>query len=150
MSLGASIHHEQVREGSNVTFECHVRANPPILEIAWHFEGRPLTFSPIHKQGTIIRNHSLILKKVSRDQTGDYKCVSANVEGEGSSQDVHLKVLCKSVQIKIKKERSFFYQHIRTFGKKRSEPLIFVSREETCSLHCTISELSHCTLTTCE
>lgn len=48
-----------------------------------------------HRGGIIIRNHSLFLKKVSREQSGKYKCVSANVEGEGHSQEVHLKVLCE-------------------------------------------------------
>ncbi|CAG2103595.1 unnamed protein product, partial [Medioppia subpectinata] len=35
VSFGASIHHDQVREGSNVSFVCHVTANPPVSEIGW-------------------------------------------------------------------------------------------------------------------
>ncbi|KAI1278459.1 Nephrin [Halotydeus destructor] len=93
LSLGASAHHDQVREGANVSLECHVTANPRVTSVTWQFNSRPLISSP--RLGVIIRNQSLFLRKIPRSFSGKFKCLAANVEGEGHSQEISLKVLCK-------------------------------------------------------
>lgn len=92
VSLGASIHHDQVREGSNVSFECHVVANPPVTEIGWKYEQKVLTNKV---NNVVIKDNTLVVSKVSRKHSGKYRCVAANAEGEGESEDIHLKVLCE-------------------------------------------------------
>lgn len=97
--LGANVYHDQVQEGSDVTFECHVMANPPVVSVTWQFNGRPLSVSNSNNQLITMLNHTLILRNVSRHQSGDYRCFAANLEGEGSSQELHLKVLCRFINV---------------------------------------------------
>lgn len=40
--------------------------------------------------------NSLVLTKVMRHNSGQYRCVAANAEGEGESDDINLRILCKS------------------------------------------------------
>ncbi|RWS28955.1 hemicentin-2-like protein [Leptotrombidium deliense] len=91
LSLGANIHDEEVREFSDVSFECHVQANPRVSQIAWHYNGRPLTTN--NQKGIIVKDTSLLLKQVNRDHSGEYRCLAANVEGEGQSKPINLKIL---------------------------------------------------------
>lgn len=42
VSIGANMKHPSVHEGGDVYFECKIRANPPVTEIGWKFEGQPL------------------------------------------------------------------------------------------------------------
>ena len=92
VSLGAAIHHDQVREASNVSFECHVVANPAVSEIGWKYEQKTLTNNV---NNVVISGNTLVLVQVTRQHSGKYRCVAANAEGEGESEDIHLKVLCE-------------------------------------------------------
>lgn len=88
------LHSGEVVEGANVTMICHVRANPPASQISWQMDGHAVT--AVH--GVSISNFSLTLSGVGRQHSGRYVCVSANVEGEGISNQILLKVLCESAQ----------------------------------------------------
>jgi len=44
--------------------------------------------------GVIIVKSSLVIRHVSRAQSGKYSCTATNVEGSGSSNSVHLRVMC--------------------------------------------------------
>lgn len=47
------------------------------------------------KNGVIVQEYSLALRKVNRSQAGNYTCIASNVEGDGYSNTVELKIMCK-------------------------------------------------------
>ena len=47
------------------------------------------------KNGVIVQQYDLALRKVNRSQAGNYTCVASNVEGDGYSNNVELKIMCK-------------------------------------------------------
>ncbi|KAI2803114.1 hypothetical protein BLOT_007237 [Blomia tropicalis] len=104
ISFGAAIQHDQIREGSNVSFECHVAANPSVSEIGWMFENRRLTVdNSDHFGGKVqIKENTLMIFNVNRRHSGRYRCVTGNAQGEGQSDDILLKVqyvpVCKTEQ----------------------------------------------------
>ncbi|GFY78687.1 nephrin, partial [Trichonephila inaurata madagascariensis] len=88
--FGASIQSEHIREGSDVYFECNIQANPPITEFRWWFQSHILEHDPL--SGIVIRNHSLLIHSVSRENRGRYQCVAENNLGRGKSEEVSLKI----------------------------------------------------------
>ena len=47
------------------------------------------------KNGVIVQQYDLALREVNRSQAGNYTCVASNVEGDGYSNIVELKIMCK-------------------------------------------------------
>lgn len=47
------------------------------------------------KNGVIVQQYDLALREVSRSQAGNYTCVASNVEGDGYSNIVELKIMCE-------------------------------------------------------
>lgn len=47
------------------------------------------------KTGVIMSSTALALQAVTRHQAGNYTCIASNVEGDGESNTVDLKVMCK-------------------------------------------------------
>ncbi|CAN7982930.1 unnamed protein product, partial [Ixodes hexagonus] len=118
LSLGANMKHKAIREGSDVYFECNIQANPMVSDVGWKFEGKPL-YSNI-KQGVIVSNQSLVLQKVRKESRGHYQCVAANVEGEGESDRVPLRV------------------HYTPVCKKRQNLVYGVARDEEAEISCEV------------
>lgn len=85
--------------------ECHVVANPEVADIGWMFDGHQLTSGVNEKIfnttfGHVeIRKNSLFIYTVNRKHSGLYRCVAANAQGEGQSDDIPLNVQCKHLGI---------------------------------------------------
>ncbi|XP_049785943.1 nephrin-like [Schistocerca cancellata] len=105
LKLGTSLRPESIREGSDVYFDCHVKAQPPVTRVEWRHNGRPLGPSASRGAGVILSNQSLVLQSVGRASGGNYSCVGVNSEGAGESKPFHLDVLyaptCKPNQSRV-------------------------------------------------
>nr|CAI5862687.1 unnamed protein product [Callosobruchus analis] len=90
--LGTSLNPENIREGTDVYFDCIVNAHPPVYKVEWRHNGNILSINVA--AGIIITNQSLVLQGVSRKTAGNYTCVGYNTEGDGESMPFFLNVLC--------------------------------------------------------
>lgn len=59
----------------------------------FRYQGQTVAHNP--KNGIIISAGNLALQGVTRFQSGNYTCIASNVEGDGESNQVPLKVMCK-------------------------------------------------------
>ncbi|XP_044599511.1 nephrin isoform X2 [Cotesia glomerata] len=97
LELGSKMNPDDIEEGDDVYFECKVRANPEAYKVVWKHNGVEIHNNA--KKGVIVQHYSLALRKVNRFQAGNYKCVASNVEGDGYSDTVELKIMYKPICI---------------------------------------------------
>ncbi|XP_043273728.1 hemicentin-1-like isoform X2 [Venturia canescens] len=101
LSLGSTLNPEDIKEGDDVYFECHIKTNPPRSRLTWMHNGDILT----HNQSARIiqSNQSLVLQSVTRGSAGFYVCSATNALGETRSEPLHLRVkfspMCKEDRI---------------------------------------------------
>nr|CAH7762032.1 unnamed protein product [Callosobruchus chinensis] len=94
--LGSTLNADDIKEGDDVYFECHVRANPHWRRLTWLHNGITLNHN---MSGRIIHsNQSLVLQKVTRQSAGKYRCSVVNSEGETVSDELDFRVQCKYFQ----------------------------------------------------
>ncbi|XP_047994398.1 kin of IRRE-like protein 3 [Leguminivora glycinivorella] len=116
--LGTNLDPTNIREGSDVYFDCIIKAHPYVYKVEWRHNSKTL----LHNigQGIIISNHSLVLQGVGRRTAGNYTCVGFNAEGDGESKPFSLDVLyaptCRSSQQRVhgvaKQERAHITCHV--------------------------------------
>ncbi|XP_050689704.1 uncharacterized protein LOC126982028 [Eriocheir sinensis] len=82
----------EVVEGRSVSFLCSVRADPPAYNITWLLNGRVVGVGARRWRRD---NASLVVNPVQRQDAGLYTCLASNVEGDGHSNAVLLKVAHK-------------------------------------------------------
>ncbi|XP_066996078.2 nephrin [Anabrus simplex] len=103
LQLGTSLKPDTIREGTDVYFDCLIKAQPNVYKVEWRHNGRLLSHNTA--QGIIISNQSLVLQGVSRSSAGNYTCVGYNAEGDGESKPFYLNVMyaptCKPNQSRI-------------------------------------------------
>lgn len=79
-----------LQEGNDIYLTCQMDANPrPMKPIMWRFNGKPMP----QQQGSnmiVMNNQSLVLRKVSRHQSGLYSCDATNQHGSNSSKPIEL------------------------------------------------------------
>ncbi|KAJ2953944.1 hypothetical protein O0L34_g1581 [Tuta absoluta] len=90
LRLGSSLAAGDIKEGDDVYFECHVRANPPARKLSWLHDDRPLAHNATAR--VFHSNQSLVLQKVTRHSSGRYACSALNGEGETVSNELHFRV----------------------------------------------------------
>ena len=82
-----------VTEGDNVTLSCNASGNP-VPEISWTRDGSPVS-SGDRRISFEAGNRQLTITNVSRADSGEYRCVADNSEGNDTSNATTLDVQCK-------------------------------------------------------
>ncbi|ETN65555.1 sidestep protein [Anopheles darlingi] len=90
LQMGSSLNPDDIKEGDDIYFDCHIQSNPKPYKLAWYHNGNELHHNVT--AGIILSDHSLALQGVSRNLAGDYTCMAANTEGRGTSNHVTLRV----------------------------------------------------------
>ncbi|XP_062702027.1 hemicentin-1 [Aedes albopictus] len=90
LKMGSSLNPDDIKEGDDIYFDCHIQSNPKPYKLAWYHNGNELHHNVT--AGIILSDHSLALQGVSRNLAGEYTCKAANTEGRGTSNQVELRV----------------------------------------------------------
>ncbi|KAG4067835.1 hypothetical protein HA402_010521, partial [Bradysia odoriphaga] len=90
LSLGSTLNPDDIKEGDDVYFECHIKANPKEHRITWSHDGEAVVQNVTN--GVIISTRSLVLQRVARFHAGHYGCAAANDRGENQSAVVPLRI----------------------------------------------------------
>ncbi|XP_075678112.1 uncharacterized protein LOC113797669 isoform X2 [Dermatophagoides pteronyssinus] len=90
LQLGTStISLDTIQEGNDIYFDCILDANPmPTIPLIWRFNDEILE----PRQGIIQSNYSLVLQKVRRHMSGNYKCETTNQHGRSISNSIQLNI----------------------------------------------------------
>ncbi|XP_014252897.1 synaptogenesis protein syg-2-like [Cimex lectularius] len=100
LEFGSKLDPGGIEEGNDVYFECKIDANPRAYKVIWKHNNHIVQGN--QKGGVIISHKDLALQSVRKSQSGNYTCIASNVEGDGESNAVQLKVMykpmCKEVQ----------------------------------------------------
>ncbi|EDV93644.1 GH18163 [Drosophila grimshawi] len=97
LDLGSNLNPEDIEEGDDVYFECKVHANPAAYKVVWKHNHQIIQHN--QRAGVIVSSGDLALQGVTRHQAGNYTCTASNVEGDGDSNIVELKVMCKYIHV---------------------------------------------------
>ncbi|XP_061393322.1 nephrin-like [Musca vetustissima] len=97
LRLGSTLSPDDIKEGDDVYFECHVQSNPQWRKLLWLHNGAHLEHNT---SARVIRsNQSLVLQKITKHYAGNYACSAINDEGETVSNQLPLRVkytpICK-------------------------------------------------------
>uniref|UniRef100_A0A453Z0K3 Ig-like domain-containing protein n=1 Tax=Anopheles gambiae TaxID=7165 RepID=A0A453Z0K3_ANOGA len=90
IQLGPTLVVDDIKEGDDVYFECHVRANPDWKRLQWFHNDVLLQYNGSAR--IIQSGQSLVLQKVTKQSAGYYACSAINAEGETVSDQQHLRV----------------------------------------------------------
>ena len=122
IQFGKSLSSENIVENDDIYFDCVVKSNPKLTKISWLFNVSNHTLHYffwvyIFQNERLISNekvsfidNSLVIQKVNRSHSGNYKCQAYNKVGEGLSNVIFLNVKCKWKRItycKVIKQRFF-------------------------------------------
>ncbi|XP_037957726.1 neural cell adhesion molecule 1-A [Teleopsis dalmanni] len=90
LRLGSTLSPDDIKEGDDVYFECHVQSNPQWRKLLWLHNGMQLEHNT---SARVIRsNQSLVLQKITKHFAGNYACSAINDEGETVSNQLLLRV----------------------------------------------------------
>ncbi|XP_052864389.1 hemicentin-1-like [Anopheles cruzii] len=90
IQLGPTLVVDDIKEGDDVYFECHVRANPDWKKLQWFHNDILLQYNGTAR--IIQSGQSLVLQKVTKQSAGNYACSAINAEGETVSDQQFLRV----------------------------------------------------------
>ncbi|KAL1460941.1 hypothetical protein WDU94_012875 [Cyamophila willieti] len=99
LEYGTGLNPADIEEGDDVYFQCRIESNPPAYKVIWKHNGIPIQHNA--KNGMILSNQerfsNLALQSLNRTQSGNYSCFASNVEGDGESNILQLKIMYKPV-----------------------------------------------------
>lgn len=90
IQLGSTLVADDIKEGDDVYFECHVKSNPSWKKLLWFHDDTLLLHNASAR--VIQTNQSLVLQKVVKQSAGYYACSAINGEGETVSNQQFLRV----------------------------------------------------------
>ncbi|XP_015585222.1 nephrin isoform X2 [Cephus cinctus] len=90
LRLGSTLNAQDIKEGDDVYFECHIKANPPWSKLTWIHNHEILTHNTSAR--IIWSNQSLVLQSVTRSSAGSYVCAATNSLGETKSEPLPFRV----------------------------------------------------------
>ncbi|XP_062545829.1 nephrin-like isoform X2 [Armigeres subalbatus] len=90
IQLGSTLVADDIKEGDDVYFECHVKSNPSWKKLLWFHDDTLLLHNASAR--IIQTNQSLVLQKVAKQSAGYYACSAINGEGETVSNQQFLRV----------------------------------------------------------
>ncbi|XP_055639841.1 nephrin-like [Toxorhynchites rutilus septentrionalis] len=90
IQLGSTLAPDDIKEGDDVYFECHVKSNPIWKKLLWFHNDTLLLHNASAR--IIQSNQSLVLQKVVKQSAGYYACSAINGEGETVSNQQFLRV----------------------------------------------------------
>ncbi|XP_058446543.1 nephrin-like isoform X2 [Malaya genurostris] len=90
VQLGSTLAPDDIKEGDDVYFECHVKSNPSWRKLLWFHDDTLLLHNASAR--VIQTNQSLVLQKVVKQSAGYYACSAINGEGETVSNQQFLRV----------------------------------------------------------
>ncbi|XP_033228472.1 neural cell adhesion molecule 2-like [Belonocnema kinseyi] len=117
LRMGERLNSKDIKEGDDVYFECHVRANPKAYKLSWFKDGKELKGTT----GILLNDRSLVLQSLTRNSAGDYTCRAVNNEGKTDSNPVTLKIMYTPV-----------------CKENKAEVVVGALKQETVSLVCTV------------
>ena len=79
---------------SLLTNLCNIFVKPHTSFLSSVLQGGPVEHRVT--KGIILQNQTLVLQNIRREAAGLYTCAAVNIEGEGESQPVNLRVKCES------------------------------------------------------
>ncbi|XP_043241732.1 hemicentin-2-like isoform X2 [Amphibalanus amphitrite] len=98
LRLWSRLQERGTRQGDDVFMKCDVRADPPVTDIRWKFQSKPIGLFP--HLSVDISNGSLVLRSVTTKASGQYSCEATNAEGTAESNyttlDVQVLPVCAS------------------------------------------------------
>jgi len=111
---------QNIQEGNDIYMSCQMEANPkPAKPVLWRFNGKPMqqqqqqnvqaasdrqqlhsagsaeqesSSGAAHSAAFVITNQSLVLRKVTRHQSGAYTCEASNQHGTNVSKALELDI----------------------------------------------------------
>lgn len=89
--LAPALDPANIKEGEDVYFECHIRANPRESRVEWLHQGRPLYTAK--EKGVLAQARNLVLQRVSRHAHGKYQCIATNAINTVTSAPATLDVM---------------------------------------------------------
>ncbi|XP_029346856.1 hemicentin-1 [Acyrthosiphon pisum] len=101
--LGRNLNVSNIKEGSDVYFECTINASPSITRLDWDHNGSNV--GKDESRRTIVSNQTLVLQSITRKGSGSYRCIASNARGKSISDaynlDVKYEPSCKTDQQRV-------------------------------------------------
>ncbi|XP_052893274.1 nephrin-like [Anopheles moucheti] len=136
IQLGPTLVVDDIKEGDDVYFECHVRANPDWKRLQWFHNDILLQYNGTAR--IIQSGQSLVLQKVTKQSAGYYACSAINAEGETVSDQQYLRVKHVPVCATERLAGSVSGNGSELSGGNRNTILIGASRNENVEIPCHI------------